>query len=682
MADVRHRNITEGEKHEPKNFSTAPVYAQLIKDENSTSRYLKIQLLEPALNFVDGFVAPPVSPIIGDTYLVLDEGNGVIDTGWDSCIYNDLARFNGVEWIGITPTNGNIIYDLTGKKFHEFKDGVWSVFIPFVPTLYSANGTILTGREATITDTLTFLGGRVGIGQTPNASAILDLSVNNKGIKFPEVNNAEMIAISSPADNLLVLNTQLHSLYRYDLPTTSWVSLSAGYGIISVNDSSGVPTYYADLQTACEVCKASGGVFTIEVHSNIILTSTINIKSNGSGIGNAYLFKSLTINLNGYNITNNQADTSGCFDVFLRGSTGDVMNFSIINGGVLRTSGTGTHYAITSDYAGHYGNLLFSKVFFYCQNSIAGNFEIENPNINDLNFNDFGGSVFYSDGATALNIRDIYCENFSAISNSSANAIVTDTGVKIKNFSVKNISTGIALNLRRTAQAYFFTATATTNNAIYLPDDYEGVCSHFYAETTTGDTLYALNGGTQYEREFSNFELRATTGSCIRHLGTGGVFSNFYAINNGTSQTIEIADAIDMSNGQVTNRGSGLALTVVGVSTLVHNISFCKFTSYGDACANVSNTFIGQDISFDFCTFESKFDDVNGNAVEILTDTGVTDFSNCKFKVTNATSNGIYSSSAKTIALTNSTFKGATTSINANVTITASTDLSNGNRKI
>lgn len=226
MADVRHRNITEGEKHEPKNFSTAPVYAQLIKDENSTSRYLKIQLLEPALNFVDGFVAPPVSPIIGDTYLVLDEGNGVIDAGWDSCIYNDLARFNGVEWIGITPTNGNIIYNLTSKVYHEFKDGVWSVFIPEVPTLYSADGTILTGREATITDTLTFLGGRVGIGQTPDASAILDLSVNNKGIKFPEVDNAEMIAIGSPADHLLTFNTEEKSLYFYNPLLTAWDKLT------------------------------------------------------------------------------------------------------------------------------------------------------------------------------------------------------------------------------------------------------------------------------------------------------------------------------------------------------------------------------------------------------------------------------------------------------------------------
>lgn len=48
----------------------------------------------------------------------------------------------------------------------------------------------------------------VGIGTTtPNASALLDITATNKGVLIPRVTNAQMIAIASPANGLLVYNT-------------------------------------------------------------------------------------------------------------------------------------------------------------------------------------------------------------------------------------------------------------------------------------------------------------------------------------------------------------------------------------------------------------------------------------------------------------------------------------------
>jgi hypothetical protein len=48
----------------------------------------------------------------------------------------------------------------------------------------------------------------VGIGtNTPNASAQLDVSATNKGILVPRVTHAQMLAIASPANGLLVYNT-------------------------------------------------------------------------------------------------------------------------------------------------------------------------------------------------------------------------------------------------------------------------------------------------------------------------------------------------------------------------------------------------------------------------------------------------------------------------------------------
>jgi hypothetical protein len=54
----------------------------------------------------------------------------------------------------------------------------------------------------------------VGIGTaTPNASAVLDVSANNKGFLFPRMTYSERIAIPSPATGLLVYQTNSFGLF-------------------------------------------------------------------------------------------------------------------------------------------------------------------------------------------------------------------------------------------------------------------------------------------------------------------------------------------------------------------------------------------------------------------------------------------------------------------------------------
>jgi|GEM_PF-2374495 len=62
----------------------------------------------------------------------------------------------------------------------------------------------------------------VGIGTTaPNASALLDVTATNKGMLVPRVTNAQMLAIASPANGLLVYNTDSAAFaYRN---ATAWV---------------------------------------------------------------------------------------------------------------------------------------------------------------------------------------------------------------------------------------------------------------------------------------------------------------------------------------------------------------------------------------------------------------------------------------------------------------------------
>lgn len=77
----------------------------------------------------------------------------------------------------------------------------------------------------------------VGIGTTtPDASSMLDVSANNKGILIPRLTTLQRIAIPSPANGLLVYDIDLSCFHYYN--SSQWISLcqtGGGSGIGSVN---------------------------------------------------------------------------------------------------------------------------------------------------------------------------------------------------------------------------------------------------------------------------------------------------------------------------------------------------------------------------------------------------------------------------------------------------------------
>ncbi len=71
----------------------------------------------------------------------------------------------------------------------------------------------------------------VGIGTTaPDATAILELLSTNKGLLVPRMNTAGMLAIATPANSLLIYNTDSMCYFFYRVPTTSWISLCTATG--------------------------------------------------------------------------------------------------------------------------------------------------------------------------------------------------------------------------------------------------------------------------------------------------------------------------------------------------------------------------------------------------------------------------------------------------------------------
>ncbi|MBP6871416.1 MAG: hypothetical protein KBC43_05370 [Bacteroidales bacterium] len=73
----------------------------------------------------------------------------------------------------------------------------------------------------------------IGIGtSTPDPSAVMDVNSNTKGLLLPRLTEAEIAAISNPADGLIVYNTTDGKFYAFILNQGSWKELSFGTEII------------------------------------------------------------------------------------------------------------------------------------------------------------------------------------------------------------------------------------------------------------------------------------------------------------------------------------------------------------------------------------------------------------------------------------------------------------------
>src|SRR5690554_5893184 len=72
----------------------------------------------------------------------------------------------------------------------------------------------------------------VGIGTTtPDASAILELKSSNKGMLVPRLTTAEINAIASPAEGLLIYNTDVECFVYFVTSTTTWQNICELAGV-------------------------------------------------------------------------------------------------------------------------------------------------------------------------------------------------------------------------------------------------------------------------------------------------------------------------------------------------------------------------------------------------------------------------------------------------------------------
>lgn len=121
----------------------------------------------------------------------------------------------------------------------------------------------------------------VGIGTTtPNASAALDVSSNNKGILIPRLDSAQRVAISNPAEGLMVYQKDgTKGFYYYN--GTAWTivggNTSTGGGTQGANPTYNTAVLSGTGTTFDFSSNTSSTVFVIDRSATTVATA-INVK--------------------------------------------------------------------------------------------------------------------------------------------------------------------------------------------------------------------------------------------------------------------------------------------------------------------------------------------------------------------------------------------------------------------
>lgn len=138
---------------------------------------------------------------------------------------------------------------------------------------------------------------QVGIGtSSPNASAELDISSTNKGVLFPRLTNAQLLAISNPTAGLQVYNTDANCMYYYNgstwLSTLNAISVMADAGDVVQLDNIKVrlPT---SGNRSLQIATVSGSAVCSGSSNNVFITSSAGA-TGAAAAENGVTFASIT----------------------------------------------------------------------------------------------------------------------------------------------------------------------------------------------------------------------------------------------------------------------------------------------------------------------------------------------------------------------------------------------------
>ncbi|MBF4505390.1 hypothetical protein IRZ83_01850 [Flavobacterium sp. JLP] len=132
---------------------------------------------------------------------------------------------------------------------------------------------------------LNFIGNaQIGIGTvTPNASSVLDITSTTKGMLAPRMTTTQRTAITTPADGLLVYDTDLKLFYYYSSTGAAWMPILNG-----TNGRTNFKRVKSSADLAPELTAGGGSVYLLTSNTLYEINGTISI-SNPINLNNAYV---------------------------------------------------------------------------------------------------------------------------------------------------------------------------------------------------------------------------------------------------------------------------------------------------------------------------------------------------------------------------------------------------------
>lgn len=395
------------------------------------------------------------------------------------------------------------------------------------------------------------------------------------------------------------------------------VNITGSSGVWGISNASGVYTYYTTLTLAMAAATAGQ---TIELFADVTATSVVTIKPDVIIQGNGHT----------YTYSGNTGD------VFITSAIGGTSNYYFNNLTIKRSNTATSTGAIFSGDGSVYGTAINFK--FKSVQVIYTTTTGTAPIITATGFGIYGWSF---DGVDIIGNSSGYLfPGTFAISN-------------IKNSSIENTGAGGCISTPNSGINAYENCYIKTNSGIGIFCLYgSDVIRNCTGISSTGTAFAGQSGATAYD--------------CFGFSNTSIAFSGLTCYNC-TGQT---------ATGNAFYQSSGFNCT--GKSTTGYTVrAFYSMSKFYNSSFYSSGSVVVYDVdygaSFYNCSIITDYNNAAGHAISIGPSSGNPAFVNNYIQVANTSANCIRGTNSFTGVVTNTVFKGATTPINANVTLSAVT---------
>lgn len=360
---------------------------------------------------------------------------------------------------------------------------------------------------------------QVGIGTIdPDSSSMLDVSSTSQGILAPRMTTAQRLAISNPANGLLVYDIDERSFYFYEETVPEWVSLNSSQ---QKRDNFKLIKSAADL--APELAAGGGAKYLLNTNTYYEINGTINLTAS-IDVNGAYI--------SGLDAWEDVLSYNGT--VFVGNQGGSIRNIAIAGGGTAFDITGGTTFTVQNTIVyqmasvGTISNvgLYFSNIMLYYLNTDG----ITYNNIQSLLLSN--QSWFEGNGGT----YETFTGTFDQIQKVGGLSTVTAGATGIDVSDNPTVGEGILLSCVFSGSGNFIDGYGTgTYPGYYFSDSWVVECPGLLVEkddVATGDINLNLPVGSGATTTFSS------SGSPIKLSGTTTSNNLFRFTRGGTDNRL------------------------------------------------------------------------------------------------------------------------------------------------